>query len=1253
MRKIILLLAVIFTSILSYSGNPEKDIKLKSGKTSCKIVNGNDYSFTVYNSISVIREIGVTSKAGNFTKLLIDGYVGTKQIGFPELPVITRLLEIPFGAEVKISVVGFDEEIIDLGANEAKLLPTQPSLSKSLDVEDVEFYYNEKAYTLNRFSSEPKAEVDVLGKMRGVQLGRLRVQPFSYNPETNQLKVYNNLKIEVSFPNADISRTKANEQGKYSPVFSQNFNRLVNHKNIERELITIAPLKYVIISDPMFANILQPFIEWKTKKGFNVVVGYTDDPAVGNTTTSIKNYLANEYNSATTNDPAPSFVLLVGDIQQIPTFQGTAGSHVTDLYYFEYDGGGDIYPELYYGRFSATNNEQLQPQIDKTLEYEQYLMPDPSFLNEVVMIAGVDASNAPTYGNGQINYGTDNYFNAAHGLLSHTYLYPLSAASTSAAEIIADVSNGVAFANYTAHCSPSGWADPSFTTSNISGLANAHQYPLMIGNCCSSVEFQQNECFGEAILRAADKGAMGYIGGSNSTYWNEDYWWGVGSGAISANPTYAGTGLGSYDRLFHDNGEAEVEWYITNGQMVQAGDLAVTQAGGAETYYWEIYHLMGDPSVTTFLSVPDPLVCTHYAAVPVGTGSLVVTTEENAYVAISMDGVLLDAAIADATGIATLNFPGLTNVGTASVVATKQNRAPYIGTLDVIVSNAPFVVYSQFNINDSLGNNNSLADFGETVNLDVTLNNLGTVDALGVNAVLSTADTNITIIQNTANFGNILASSNALLSSAYQIQVGAVFEDQHIIPMTIDVTDNNGGSWSSSLVMTINAPVLSIENIQFSDAAGGNGNSIFDPGEIIVLTYDALNSGHAMSDVAISSVSSSSQYINVTTNPVLLGQMGISASDSVEAVIVVDPQTPMFESVDLTVSIEAGDYSSEISLQKQVGLLVETWEANTFTSFNWNNSVDVPWTLQGNETYEGNLAAQSGSIGNNQTSTLSIDIDVTSADSISFYKKVSCEAPGYYGIYDKLEFFIDNVSKGEWGGEIDWSKESFYISAGTHTCKWVYSKDANTVGGSDCAWVDFISFPQMQGSSTNNAPVFTSTPVTEVNKNELYSYTITTNDIDGDQCELSAVSIPAWLSFTDNGDGTGTLSGTPGDNDVYTHSIALSVTDAIAFNYQSYNLTVIPPASLNEIQNDINFNIYPNPISTRTNISFDLNESGKVKLSVLNSLGQEISVIVNSKFQNGGNYNYLLDVSSYNSGIYFCKLETEKGDYIRKLIITK
>jgi hypothetical protein len=76
-----------------------------------------------------------------------------------------------------------------------------------------------------------------------------------------------------------------------------------------------------------------------------------------------------------------------------------------------------------------------------------------------------------------------------------------------------------------------------------------------VGNCCLTSSFEVGECFAETWLRAEGKGAIGYIGASNSTYWDEDYWWGVGyTSNIVVNPTYEGTGLGAYDGVFHDHG---------------------------------------------------------------------------------------------------------------------------------------------------------------------------------------------------------------------------------------------------------------------------------------------------------------------------------------------------------------------------------------------------------------------------------------------------------------------------------------------------------------------------------------------------------------------------------------------------------------------------------------------------------------------------------------------------------------------------
>lgn len=101
----------------------------------------------------------------------------------------------------------------------------------------------------------------------------------------------------------------------------------------------------------------------------------------------------------------------------------------------------------------------------------------------------------------------------------------------------------------------------------------------------------------------------------------------------------------------------------------------------------------------------------------------------------------------------------------------------------------------------------------------------------------------------------------------------------------------------------------------------------------------------------------------------------------------------------------------------------------------------------------------------------------------------------------------------------------------------------------------------------NSQPIFTSTPATEVIAEELYTYTITTTDDDvpfGDELRIIAQSIPAWLTLTDNGDGTATLTGTPQISDQGPHSVSLLVEDIYHHSYdqtgstQNFSINVIP-----------------------------------------------------------------------------------------------
>ncbi|MEX2494796.1 MAG: putative Ig domain-containing protein, partial [Woeseia sp.] len=93
-------------------------------------------------------------------------------------------------------------------------------------------------------------------------------------------------------------------------------------------------------------------------------------------------------------------------------------------------------------------------------------------------------------------------------------------------------------------------------------------------------------------------------------------------------------------------------------------------------------------------------------------------------------------------------------------------------------------------------------------------------------------------------------------------------------------------------------------------------------------------------------------------------------------------------------------------------------------------------------------------------------------------------------------------------------------------------------------------------SSGNTAPEFTSTAVLDATEDEEYSYEITATDDDGDALEMTAPTLPGWLTLTDNGDGTATLSGTPGNADVGEHSVALEVSDGSDTGAQEFTITV-------------------------------------------------------------------------------------------------
>ena len=1200
----------------------------------------NDRSgFSVVNNVAYIDVQLEKMTKGENVELLVTGYGNSFNIGNPDLPVLNRLIEIPLDAEVEVNVLGYNEVIVNLDDYDINkiIAPAQASVSKSADLDKLPYVKNDLVYEKDAWFSNPIARIHESGTMRGVRIGRLEINPLAYNPVTGELKIYNDLKIEVSFKNANISKTDNNKKRFYSPAFTGIMSGLLNYNSVARDLnVNGTPMKFVIISHRMFESTLTPFVAWKKKQGFNTILRFTDETEVGTTPAAIKAFLQGLYTAGTVADPAPSFVMLVGDHEQVPAFSGptTIDSHISDLYFGTYDGANDLLPEVNLGRMSAKTVAHLEPLIQKTLLYEQFQMADPSYLANTLLIAGVDGSYATVYGNGALNYAANTYLNAAHGINSTNIPYPASNGGGVPAQIIATVNTGISIGNYTAHCSPSGWADPSFETGAISSLNNNEKYGLLIGNCCQSSQFNNDVCFAEAITRAANKGAMGYIGGTNSTYWSEDYWWATGFGTVVQNPNVADFGPGSYDAIFHEHLANDDVYSMTQSQMNLAGTLAVEASNSPrKRYYWEIYHLMGDPTLTPYAGAVPAMSPSYLETIPMGMNTITISSlPVKAYVALTDNGVIKATGFADASGNIELAFEGFTVPTTADLVITAPFNAPYIGTVDVIPSNAPFVVHFGHSINDVLGNNNGLIDYNETVKFGMDFRNVGTVNATNVTAVLRTNSPYITLVDSTQAIGTINAETTVNLADAFVISVAKNVPNQEAVSFTVVATDGVSEPWVTTFNVLVNAPTLEAGTFAIEEITG-NSNGRIDADETIRITIPVANVGSATGLPMTATLNSTLMAVTVSEVTVTSEALAPDATASFVFVITTGANIAVGTPLTLTLMVNSDIFSFNAVQTYSVGLQVEDFEAGNFTSYDWTQGT-IPWVIDNTDAYEGANSAKSGTIGNSQKTELSITMDITTAGEISFYRKVSSE-----NNYDKLHFSINGQiqSNGTWSGTQSWEQVTFPVAIGATTFAWKYEKDVSVSGGSDCAWIDNVIYPG-SAAATNSAPTFTSDDVDSARVNQLYTAIVSATDVDNDALVFDTTKLPAWMTLEDHGDGTATLSGTPLKSNALLHEQAvITVSDGTFLTTKVVNITVDGLGGINSVSQTAELSAYPNPTNGVSTLTYSLMQGNPVVIDIYNMNGQRVKAVLNQPMS-AGDHQMSINFEGLASGVYFIRL---------------
>ncbi len=608
----------------------------------------------------------LSTKGGRFSQISIPEYGFNREIGKPQLPVIRELVEIPYEATPSLQIVSLSAQeygLQDLGL-EYPILPCQPSRRKGVDGPS-EFFIDNSFYSQAAFYPERPVRISPGGVMRGHRFITLEVYPFLYNPGEARVKLITQLKLQINLSGSDLSSTEANLKRLYSPSWERLAqNAFLNYGTYESFSPKVTPVAYLIVSADSFWEVVQPLRKWIGEKGFSTFIAKTSE--IGPDTASIRAFISNAYHNW---ENPPAYVLLVGEgdltggtsayIQPYPGRYPLEGhkANATDLYYSTVD-GSDLFPDIGIGRLSVKTSDEAGNVVDKVLSFEKLVNSHTDWLSRAAFIASNE--------NHELTEGT-------HNEMALTYFEPLGVLSTmvyshfggNTSDIDSALNQGQIWINYSGHGTQTGWQDPGYYLSNIENLTNQGMYPFVISNACLTGTYNYSVCQGEEWLRARAKGAVGFWGASNYTYWDED------------DVLERGLYLSGFGEGLHTLCE------MTNGaklKLFQHYGLAANVK-----YYFEVYNLLGEPSLDLFIGAPDTFVVSHNDTFPLLAQTMeVAVDQDSALVALYKDGITYGVTYSQG-GYANVDiYPQISSPGTLYVTVTKHNFKSYMGKVLVI-----------------------------------------------------------------------------------------------------------------------------------------------------------------------------------------------------------------------------------------------------------------------------------------------------------------------------------------------------------------------------------------------------------------------------------------------------------------------------------------------------------------------------------------------------------------------------------------
>lgn len=1020
-------------------------------------------------------------KSRSYDIVTFDQTMLTNRVGEPLLPYRAISLLLPPGEfATSIQVIREGKTAIE---GSFLLLPAQASKPLSED-KPLPFAFNELIYNSSEAYPADSHGQLTTEYLNGFGFAFSTVTPIEYIPSEGKLFYYSKITVKIT-TSATAKSAEALTMLKTTEKVLQTVEKLAHNSeylsHYPKKAASVTDFEFLIITPQSYVDGFDPLVAMYLAKGNRsqvVTTEYINANITGpDLQAKIRNFIILKY----LNNQIGT-VILGGDAELVP-YRGfyctvQSGSGYTDngipadLYYAGLNGTwntnnndkwgepdeSDLLPEIGIGRLPFSNATEQNNLINKSVKYQT--QPVLGEFTKPLLVGENLYSGPDTWGKDYlellIGLRTDNGYttNGIPATYNIQRMYEFDG-NWSASTLRNAINQGTQYVHHVGHASQTYVAkmsNPDITNANFPQTNGViKNYSIFHTHGCDCGAFDYNDCILERMVNI-ENFAVAVIGNSRFGWFNEGQTEGP-SAHLHREMT---------DAIFNDKISA-LGAALSQSKAMTAPWVTAPGQWEEGALRWNFYDLniLGDPALDVWSAEPIQTQVDFTSELVLGTTSTSATVTvnglpfSNAVCSILMNGELIARALTQENGVAELFFDTpVTEIGTATLIVSGNNAFTQSYPLTFIPASGPYVVYAEHSIDDSMnGNGNGLPDNNELFQLQVGMKNVGMEASGNLTVTISSENGDVSFPNNTFTINNIAPGDTIIGNPSVEMQLADGIPNQQTI--YLDLTATNGTTtWYSGFSIQVLAPELLIGNYSINDATGGNNNGLLDPGETVQLMLTVSNTGSSIAYDALASLVCNNPWITIVNPNITIGEIGNGSSQNIAFTVVVNPNTPFGTVAGFDLAVAAGAYTKNLEMLLSVGLRIEDFESGDFNAYEWHHGGSADWTVTTANPYEGIYSSRSGAIANNTTSDLWLSLIVMANDNVKFARKVSSEAN-----YDFLNFYIDDVRVGQWSGELGWEEVSFPINEGSHALRWSYQKDVSVNSGSDCAFIDKITFP--------------------------------------------------------------------------------------------------------------------------------------------------------------------------------------------------